>query len=102
MFLPSERANFKRFSQENKPKDCLNLKTEVLLEEKPPKNIKNDKKNMGNECKNLLSYEYALPYRNEAFTQNITKFSMGERTFLYKDVNDSDFRKNAIVHKYKD
>ena len=102
MFLPSERTNFKGFSQENKPKDSLNLKTEQILDEKPINHIKTDKKNMGNECKNLLSYEYALPYRNEAYTQNITKFSMAERSFVYKDVNESDFRKKAMVHKYKD
>jgi len=105
MFLPSDRKTFKAIN--NKPKDTLTLDFKGnngnnKENEDEMKGICSNKKNLGNECKSLLSYDYALPYRNESYSKNITKFSIAERTFMYKDVNERDHRKKALIHKYKD
>ena len=104
MLLPSERAHFKATAYMNKPKDHITLNNnhglEVVIEESDKKSIQTGEKNQGNECKNLLSYEYALPYRNDSYSKEITKFSIAERSFVYNDVNQKDFRKKAMIFKY--
>ena len=106
MFLPADRKDFKGSPSKNRPKDTFTFdysKNKVNKENIYEKNgIVSNKQNVGNECKSLLSYEFALPYRDDSYAKPITKFSIAERTFLYKDVNEKDHRKKALIHKYKD
>lgn len=98
MLLPADRDNFQPKNYLSKPKDSLSFKENIIS---PPENSVpvGKKNNSQNDCKSILSYEYALPYRSDAFTKPITGFSIEERTFVYKDVNEKDFRRKALIGK---
>lgn len=107
MLLPSERTSHHPNTFENRSKDSIKPILESRNETIKANNLsqkenKTEIKATGKECKSLLCYEYALPYKKEAFSKEIGKFSIAERSFVYKDVNERDFRKKAMIFQYKD
>ena len=94
-------------SNENRAKDSIKAILESRNENIKANNLnqkenKTEKKLTGKECKSLLSYEFALPFKKEAFSKEVGKFSIAERSFTYNDVNQIDYRKKAMIFKYKD
>lgn len=101
MFLPADRSQ-PRIKPQEKPADTLIL---AISEENWQKNSQKKLQNqssLGSECKKLLNYEFALPFRRENFSRQVTDFGIEERSFLFADVNTKDFRRKALLGKYKE
>lgn len=108
MFLPSDRK-MSPSKASLKPKDQFSFtfqKENGCTNYDQLQNTNFGNKNggqfQGKNCKSLLTYDYALPYREEAATKKINKYSIAERTFVYNDCNDVDYRRKRMIHKFKD
>lgn len=98
MFLPADRSTLPRKNAE-RPLDTWSFVEEST---QSTKNSTTKPRFPEDSCKQLLSYEFALPFRNESFTKPVNCFGIEERCFLYADVNEKDFRRKALLGKYKE